>query len=177
VFRIPSGINDQNTLNKIAQHVYESIGRQELSLECTTKNLGSFGGDNLDPDVLDMKVGDPFELAVNRDTDNVNDLTYMETMLTAQGTAAAMLVRLGFSAGFAGAYATAYTNANFLTVYRLKSLKIDWNADSGVTLDVHGCNYIEIRANKLLPPGQETTSSPLQPATPPPLPPVTTGSQ
>ncbi len=162
-----AGITDQNMLNAIAQDYYESMGRQEMSVNIKTKNLASFGGDNTDPDILDMKVGDTFELLVNRDLDNVNDLTRIETALTAAGQNAALMTALGFSAGFANAYAQAYTNANFLTLYKLKGMKVDWSCDDGVTLDIDGINYIEIRANQSLPQGQETSATPVQASTQP----------
>jgi hypothetical protein len=158
-----SGITDLRVLTQMAQDYYESQGRQELAVDVKTDNMGSFGGSNLDPDILDMKVGDTFEILVNRDPDDVNDLTRIETALTAQGQNAALMVQLGFSQAFANAYARAYTNAGLLTLFKLKSLKIDWGED-GVTLTVGGINYIEVRANVQLPPGQETSATPLQPA-------------
>jgi len=114
-----------------------------------------------------MKVGDTFELLVNRDTDNVNDLTRIETALTAAGQNAALMQALGFSPGFANAYAQAYTNANFLTLYKMKGMKVDWSCDDGITLDIDGINYIEIRANASLPAGQETSATPVQAPTQP----------
>lgn len=159
------GINDQVTLQKIAQGVYEQTSRQEVSVELKTNNLGSFGGSNIDPDVLDMKVGDTFELLVNRDPDNVNDLTRIEMALTAQGRNAALMVSLGFSQAFADAYAKAYTSAGFTTTFRLKTMKIDWATSSGVTISITGANYIEVRADKFLPAGQETSSSTMGPKT------------
>ena len=162
-----SGITDQNMLNAIAQDYYESLGRQEMSVQLKTKNMGSFGGDNTDPDILDMKVGDTFELLVNRDIDNVNDLTRIETALTAAGQNAALMTALGFSPGFASAYAQAYTNADFLTLYKLKGMKVEWECDQGVSLDIDGINYVEVRANQSLKPGQETSSTPIQPTAQP----------
>ena len=162
-----SGITDQNMLNAIAQDYYESLGRQEMSVQLKTKNMGSFGGDNTDPDILDMKVGDTFELLVNRDLDNVNDLTRIETALTAAGQNAALMTALGFSPGFASAYAQAYTNADFLTLYKLKGMKVEWECDQGVSLDIDGINYVEVRANQSLKPGQETSSTPIQPTAQP----------
>lgn len=169
VYNVP-GIKDQATLQKIAQGIYEQTCRQELGVEFKTTNLGSFGGSNVDPDVLDMKVGDTFELLVNRDTDDVNDLTRIETALTAQAMNAALMVGLGFSQEFADAYAAAYVNAGFTTTYRLKTMKVDWG-DGGVTLEVNGTNYVEVRADAFLPPGQEPSDS-VQPLPQPQDPPV-----
>ena len=173
VYNVP-GIKDQPTLTKIAQGIYEQISRQELGVSLVTKSLGSFGGSNVDPDILDMKVGDTFELLVNRDSDEVNTLTSMETALTAQGQNAALMLQLGFSQGFADAYAKAYTNANFTTTYRLKTMKIEWTTSggAGVTLSINGMNYIEVRGDQFLPPGQEPSNSAMQPAVQPKDPPV-----
>jgi len=63
-------------------------------------------------------------------------------------------------------------NAGFTTTYRLKTMKVDWSADDGggVTMEINGTNYIEVRADKFLPPGQEPSNSVQaqpQPAVPP----------
>ena len=163
VYNVP-GIKDQDTLTKIAQGIYEQIGRQELGVELKTKNLASFGGSNSDPDILDMKVGDTFELLVDRTKDGVNSLTAIELALSAQASNAALMLQLGFSQAFAYASAKAYTNAAFTTTYRLKTMKIDWS-EHGVTLAINGANYIEVRADKLLPGGLETSNTAMQPAT------------
>ncbi len=130
------GIKDQATLMKIAQSIYESKGRQELEFDIKTKNLGSFGGFNTDPDILDCKTGDTIEVLVNRDQDERNTLTNMETQLTALQANAALMVQLGFSQGFADAYAKAYTNANFTTTYRLHTMDVSWAAKDGVQIDM-----------------------------------------
>ena len=49
-------------LKRAAREIYEGIHRQELLLQVKTRNLASFGGDNTDPDILDMKPGDNFQV-------------------------------------------------------------------------------------------------------------------
>lgn len=150
------GIEDQETLERIAENVYQSNGRNEIELDMKTKWLASFGGGNLDPDLFDMKVGDTFELLTKRATADVanvagvaSDGTVAEIERRLIADASAEMQGLGFDAKLAGAYATAYVNAGFQVLYRLRHMVIDWDGDQeGVSIDIHGVNYIEVRADK-----------------------------
>jgi hypothetical protein len=140
------GIEDVGTLKVIAQNVYQSVGRNEFSLQLETKNLASFGGDNLDPDVLDLLVGDTFELLVARDQE-AGALSLTEDGLMKRGQD--LMQALGFDAGFAAAYSTAYTAAGFQTLFRLRQMVMEWDAEEeGISLSIHGCNYIEVRVDQ-----------------------------
>lgn len=150
-----TGIKDEKYLRLLAQSTYEQIGRNEMEVEIKTRNLASFGGGNLDPDILDMRFGDTFEVLVNRSDDEVSTLTQVEKALSAQARGAALLKAMGLSDAFADAYAKAYNDAGFLTQFRLKSLKIGWNIDEGVDIEIVGVNFLEVRNDKLLPEGEE----------------------
>jgi hypothetical protein len=154
-FRVPE-VKDQVTLNAIAQSIYEQLGRNELVMEIKTDNQASFGGGQLDPDILDMKFGDNFELLIAEDpSSEINTFMYAESQLQSKALTATYLQNLGFSAGFANAYATAYTNVGLPTVFRMKQLKVTWEIERGLSLHVVGINYIEARENRTLPAGQE----------------------
>jgi hypothetical protein len=150
-----AGISDQPTLNRLAQDYYESLGRQELGVEVETMNLASFGGDNTDPDVLDMKFGDTFALAVNRSSDEGNALNAIEQALTMGQRAQRFMEGLGFDPGFAAAVAAASTNAGFQYNFRMHTMSVGWSGEAGCKLGVGGVNYVEVRADNVLPPGQE----------------------
>ena len=160
------GVKDQPTLNKIAQEYYETIGRQELGVELKTFNLSSFGGGNTDPDVLDMQFGDTFQLFVDRGAPAKSSMTTIESFLTASQKAQAFMTRLGFSADFAKSYANAYSNANFQYAFRMHTMTCSWSNDEGCQLSITGVNYVEVRADQVLPPGQEPGNTALQPQTP-----------
>lgn len=147
VFRV-SGIEDEAVLQIVAQTLYDSIGRNELAMSIKTRNLSSFGGGNLDPDVLDMKAGDPFEVLVNRDEDEFNSFTVIENLLAAQQRAEQFLQVLGYSGELASAYAKSYASVQLPTVFRLKALGVDWSIDDGVELNLQGINYITVRMEK-----------------------------
>lgn len=155
-----AGINDKKVLRAVAQGIYEELGRHEVQVEVKTRDLWSFGGDQLDPDVLDMKVGDTFELLVNRTDDERATVTQLEELLTAQQRSEQLLLGAGFDDAFARAYAKAYTDASFLTQFRMKEMKVDWNLEGdSVQVTLRGINYIEVRADKILPQGEETSAT------------------
>ena len=141
------GIEDLGVLKVIAQNVYQQVGRNEFSIDLTTRNIASFGGDNsLDPDVLDMLVGDTFELLVARD-DDAGVVGETEDALLSKGQS--MMEALGFDPGFAAAYARAYVNAGFQTLFRVRQMTTEWDGDEqGVTISIHGSNYVEVRVDK-----------------------------
>ena len=151
-----SGIEDMKQLRLLAQSIYETEGRHELSVQLKTKNLASFGGGNLNPDILDMKAGDAFTVTVQRDDDvNYNAISNVEATLLVEDKAASLLKKLGFADEFAEVYAKVYAAKGFQSTFRLHGLGVTWDCENGVELDIAGVNYIEVRAEKLLPKGEE----------------------
>lgn len=66
ILNIPvQGVTNMAQLVSIAQSYYEQIGRQEMTAEVSLDKVTSFGGNNADPDVLRIRVGDPIELLVD----------------------------------------------------------------------------------------------------------------
>jgi hypothetical protein len=155
-----AGITDQPTLNRLAQDYYEMVGRQELAVSCETENMASFGGGNTDPDILDMKFGDEFLLFVDKSASGT--VSHIERYLTASARAEALMTSLGFSSGFAAQYAQSYTNAGFQYAFRLHEMTVDWD-ESGCGIKLSGVNYVEVRADQLLPMGQEPGNTANQP--------------
>jgi hypothetical protein len=147
------GIEDEAVLLLVAQNAYQSIGRNELHLELETANLTSFGGTSDDVDLFDMRAGDTFELLIARDTNpplgqggDGAQASIEQALLTRAQDA---MQRLGFDPGFAAAYAKAYTSASFQTLFRLRAMSIDWDAEEeGVSIHMVGANYIEVRVDK-----------------------------
>lgn len=148
------GVKDEKTLRIIAQNLYESIARNELECSFSTKNLGSFGGGNLDPDALDCLPGDTIEVEVNRETDAWNTVVGIEEQVATR--AQDFLTELGYSAELAKAYAEAVSNIGFPTSFRVRTLVLDWDSEAeGITLDFETINFLEVRADKSLPEGEE----------------------
>ncbi len=143
----PPGIRDKATLKKIAEEYFNGAGRQELLVHAETKHFASFGGDNLDPDLLDMKAGDPFEVLLARAVAGEGTIAEIAREMSDAQAARARLEGLGFTAGFAAAYAKAVGNAGFQREFRLKEMSVDWNIDNGVAVDLTGNNYITARVD------------------------------
>lgn len=145
VFRI-SGVRDPKLVGKVAEDIYNVFGRQELMVRVRTKNLASFGGGNADPDLLDLRAGDSFEVHVNRAP--VATATAHEEALTGLGAAAELLKGLGYSDELADAYGQVYANANIQKAFRVKEAKVSWDIESGVGIEVVGVNYMEARLDR-----------------------------
>lgn len=145
------GITDKKTLRVIAQSYYEAQGRDELGITISTSDLASFGGDNLDPDILDMQVGDPFRVIIDaKSTANYSSVCSLEAlMLNTRKAEQFLAVAKGFSAAFAKAYVDAYNNRNMVSDFICRTLQINWDAAEGVGLDIQGVNYIVIRMPEL----------------------------
>lgn len=145
------GINDLKTLKIVAQNYYEAKNRNEMGITVETPNLGSFGGDNLDPDALDLREGDPIRVEIVRQPGDSEANTIMDL-----GRGAAEQVEaLGFPREIAQAYAAARGRLAFPTTFRMKTGLFDWQNDRSVVIKLECVNYVEVRVDKGLPQGEE----------------------
>lgn len=157
-----SGVKDEKSLRLVAQTYYETQGRNEIQVRCSTKDLASYGGGNNDPDLLDLQYGDPIDIGIDRD--RIYAAGAVEDTTTT--SAADALKKLGYSTDFANTYATAINNVGLQKTFRLRTMQVDWSNDAdGVSIDIEAINYVEVRAEKILPAGEQ--------AQPPPAPDVT----
>lgn len=146
-----TGIEDEKTLRIIAQNAYEQVGRNELTGQVVTRNLGTLGGGNMDPDALDILPGDTVEIVVDR---NANSTVAQFQKAIDEGRS--FLEQLGYGSDIAQAYEEAAQNIGFPTFYRVRRVALDFNSESdGITITIEVCNYIEARADKELPSGEE----------------------
>lgn len=144
-----TGIKDKGALKVVAENVYQSIGRNELGMSLQTRNLASFGGGNQDPDVLDMKPGDTFELLTARDdVEDGSSAGKLEGDLLAR--AVKLMTGMGYSQELATAYGNAYANGNFQKAFRLKTMSVQWSIgdDGGLAFSLNGANYLEVRVDE-----------------------------
>lgn len=150
------GINDGATLRAIAQGIYEQLGRNEIELFLRTRDLGSFGGSALDPDLLDCKVGDTvqFEVAADGGTAQAVTQSEVEERQTTAARAADFMRALGYSDDFAEAYGKARENALMQPYFRVKRMEFTWDSESGLDIGLNAVNYIEVRGDTL-PKGEE----------------------
>lgn len=153
-----TGVTDKATLQLIAQSTYEQLGRRELGVHAVTKNLGSFGGDGLDPDALDLMPGDAVDVEVKREpSDQPSTVESIEEQMRARP--AEYLRGLGYSAALASAYAEAVQGIGLASTFRTRAVTTEWDNDEGVTIDLELTNYIEVRSDKELPAGEAITQA------------------
>lgn len=156
VYRLGGFVEDLETLRIIAQGIYESVNRSEMSFNIKTHSLSSFGGGNLDPDILDLEATDTVEIYVNREEQFFNSTQAIENIMLAQQRAAQYLIQIGYSEDFADAYAKSYSSIGFQTRFRVKNVNFSWDSDNGVEIDIETVNFIEVRGERAkLPPGEE----------------------
>ncbi len=140
-----SGIENPLVLQQIAEDVFHGRNRNEIEVAIKTINLASFGGDNEDPDILDIKSGDAVEVLVDRASAGTAADT--EAKLTAHGANEEHLKGLGYSAEFSAAYAKVYENAAFQRFYRVKEMSTTGDVDAGVAFEIRACNFIQARGD------------------------------
>ena len=151
VWRI-QGVTNKDDLRIVAQSVYEQSARQELSVDITTTDMASFGGDNLDPDILDMLPGDSFDayLMMSKDGQGGMTVSEYEDAAVRKAGIVQMMVDMGHDPNMAAAYADSYVAAGFQTTFRTRAIKLDWSIDGGVAVSLTGSNYVEVRLDKEL---------------------------
>lgn len=137
------GIEDQKTLDQIAKDYYNGRNRNEIEAVLKTKLFASFGGGNLDPDLLDCKAGDPIEILVDRS--NAAVIGAAETQLTAEGMNEKFLTNLGYTKEFASAYARAYRNGGFQRLFRVREMTVTGDVEEGVSFELRVVNFIQVR--------------------------------
>ncbi len=134
------GIEDQKLLNEIAEDYYNSRSRTELEIVLKTKAFASFGGDNADPDLFDLKATDAIQFLIDRGSD-----ASWSTASNASEANVRRLVALGYRADFAQAYARAYSNAHFQTLFRVREMSVSGDVDEGVSFEIRGANFVQVR--------------------------------
>jgi hypothetical protein len=159
-----AGISDKTQLEQIARGLYEEIGRCELGGTCTTHNLASFGGDNLDADLLKLKPGDGIEFDVSRKgirsipplSSSVVDFASVsfDQMVTT------MTATLGDKNLARVIVATARGQvAELQRFFRVSHVSFAWSVTDGVKVSFDFQNFIEARADVGPKVGKKSTKS------------------
>jgi hypothetical protein len=153
------GIENKDTLYAVAQNIYEQLGRNEIELSLKTRDLASYGGWRLDPDLLDCKAGDTimFEVTSDTETGELNVVSAIENVLKSPESAETYLRTLGYTDDkFIKAFAIARENSLTQPFFRVRHIDFDWTIENGIDISVTAVNYIEVRGDKL-PNGKEIT--------------------
>lgn len=175
VVRGPAGVRDKKMLQTICDEYYELANRGELTAQLETRDMSSFGGDNADPDLLDLKATDIIEIAINRST-TFSTLTKIEKTMRAQDMNQFLLQRMGFSPEFATAYAKCYADSGFQRAFKLRDMTVKWSVAEAITINMTCVNFVEVRLEGK-PPADPVADAPdgAKPDVKPPKPPAPGG--
>ena len=157
------GVIDPDQLRGIAEQVYEEIGRQELGVTFSTDALASHSDHplfdpNEEPDLLDLKPGDPIQLLVTpteRERSSLFSLTELGLLAErVQRRAGApdpveFLKRQGFKEEDARQLARLLATANLPSEFRVNAVSVSFDGEGagGFTIQVDMRNYVVVRAD------------------------------
>lgn len=120
------GVSTQAEVDRMAVGLWQELARQEWTGSFQTRHLASVGGDNDDPDLLDMRAGDPVELVLQRAGASSGVLLSIANLQT-RGAQIDALVRRGLSQAAAVAIADVYSAARALgSTFRTRSVTYSW---------------------------------------------------
>jgi hypothetical protein len=146
------GISDIKALAIIAQNFYEQLGRNEIEITMKTRDLASYGGSALDPDLLDCKAGDAIQFEVTSDTQSgaLNVANSIEEIKSSPERTANYLRDLGYTDNeFIEAFAAAAQDSMKQPYFRVRRINFDWAIEDGLDVTVTAVNFIEIRGDEL----------------------------
>jgi hypothetical protein len=178
------GISNKDQLLRIAQDLYEEIGRGEMGGSVQTRNLASFGGDNQDPDLLRLRSGDGVEMNVDvRDLSSSGPLvSYLVDSVRQPDSARKQELEERFGKGKPST-GKSDDLANFLIkaskgsvvelqkFFKVSNVKFDWSHTAGIAIAFDFQNFVVARADVTpstgavsLPAAQQTSGTRQRPA-------------
>ena len=138
-FRVPN-VNDKNHLVKVAQEIYEELGRQQLDGSFTTKDMESVDSSLSCFNLLKLRNGTPVSVTIDqgdlegiRKVNGVNEKTKF-------------LINRCYEPVVARVFAETLSNTRFDTPFYTKSVQFTLSEESGFQVKVDFLNFIEIPA-------------------------------
>lgn len=161
------GILDLAQLEKVAQQIYEGMGRGELGVVIETDDLASFsdhpGFDpNEDPDLLAIRAGDPVEILVapvQGARSNLFTLSDLQAMLNRARAlagggsfksprgAVAYLELQGWNKATAEQFIKVLISANLPREFRVFGANISFDGENGFNVQLDCRDYVRVRAD------------------------------
>ena len=147
IVNIPvAGVRDVGRLTFIAKSLYEEVGRGEVGGSCTTRSLGSFGGDNADPDLLHLMPGDGIEFMTDTRNLRLTSTRADAERLPFEDQMRLVGARLGDENLARVIVATSRGQIQDVQrFFRVANVRYSWN-EGGVQIDFDFQNYMVVRA-------------------------------
>jgi hypothetical protein len=169
---IVKGVTDPKLLRKIAEQIYEAVGRQEFGVTFSTDEVSSYSENedfdpNVEPDLLDLKAGDPVRLLVapsDRASGDIFSLSELNNMIrrsqkVAEGTGAsaeynnaeAYLIAQGFKEDAARLFVRVLSTFNLPEEFRVNTVQVDFDGGEegagGFSISIDARDYVRVRAD------------------------------
>lgn len=167
---IIQGIVDETQLRRVAEQVYEAMGRQEFGVTFSTNELASYADDpdfdpNLEPDLLDLRAGDPIQILVEPAERvpgggifSLSELGLLvrrsrrraEAGLPELVEIVAYLVDQGLGRLEAEQFARVLSSANIPSVFRVNTVQVSFDGGAegtGFSISVDARDYMRVRAD------------------------------
>ena len=142
-----SGMQDPAVLERVARNAFQQIGRQEIEGELSTYDVSSYDHDPLEVNLLDARPADPVEVLIvaasSGAEDAVSTLAQLQQFTRARRQADPE--SLGWDSKVATRFAQLQDANGFQTVFRIQELRVEYDVDEGVKVNVGFINYITVR--------------------------------
>lgn len=155
VMSVPA-VSDLATLERVAENVFNEIGRQEIEGELETDDLDSFESPE-ELDLLRLLPGEPVQVLVASPIESAGPLSpavAKETRsssnlqeLQAQSVAARTdyLTGLGLNRQTAERLAVAQEKVRLVSTFRASRVSLMWDVEDGVSVGIQFYNFIVVR--------------------------------
>lgn len=144
------GITDPDTLARAAESIWHQVGRQELEGKIKTYDPASWEMPFEGVDLLRLRPGDALELLVaSPETAELSRGTTLASATEIRGlqreARAQYLQSIGWSRRVAERFAELQDATAFQTIFRSQNLRISWDVDDGLSVEIDFVNFLEIR--------------------------------
>ncbi len=148
-----SGITDTAVLARVAQGMFEQVGRQEITGRFETSDAWSYDTEPELADLLTLTAGDAVEILVSRSGTTEDEAVGSNTTLAQiqamdRRRRSDYMVGLGWSRAVADRFAALQDATGFQTVFRVSEVSITFDPDSGLRVSVDFMNYIVVREDQ-----------------------------
>lgn len=145
-----TGYTSQADLQAAAEQMVDEIGRGDVTMRFTTKDMATFGGDNADPDILDLRAGSPICVLFAK---QIADGTVSERLAIEAMSQAELFNRLRQRAGMeeqpARELARFLKDPRFgtraMTTWYMRSAELSLDGDSGFSASGEAVNYFWVK--------------------------------
>jgi len=146
-----SGVTDPGVLERVARNAFEQLGRQEIEGSLQTHDASSYDQPPEEADLLQAQPADPVEVLIvaadpGGGVDDVGpNTTLAQLQAFSRARREAYLVSIGWDRRVAANLAALQEATAFQTVFRVQDVRVSWDFDQGLKVDLGFTNYITVR--------------------------------